>query len=153
VLIVDIAAPGAEPVVTLRPVGQHQWIKREATLTVASDLDNLLAELAQLPDKSVVDLTLRGQIDLHNHQRLLQALSVEEARQRSLQYQLADLRLHPTDADIAELHADGYVGDVVQTLRDMQENGGDAQIAREALAILTGLLQQSTGQSSGEATA
>ena len=153
VLIVDIAAPGAEPAVTLRPVGQHQWIKREATLTVASDLDNLLAELAQLPDKSVVDLTLRVQIELLKQQRLLQGLSGEEARLRSLQYQLADLRLHPTDADIAELHADGYVGEVVQTLRDMQENSSTTDTAREALAILTGLLQQSTGQSAGEASA
>lgn len=152
-LIVDIAEPGAEPMVELRAVGQHQWIKREATLAVASDLDTLLAELAQLPDKSVVDLTLRGQIDLHNHQRLLRALSAEEARQRSLQYQLADLRLHPTDADIAALHADGYVGEVVQTLRELQENDADAHIARDALAILTGLLQQSTGQSAGEASA
>lgn len=141
VLLVDVAQPGAEPVVEARPIGQHQWIKRDATLTVASDLDKLLAELAQLPEKSVVDLTLRGQIDLQGHQRLLQALAAEEARQRSLQYQLTDLRLQPTDADIAALRADGYVGDVVQTLRDKQEIGDDAPIAREALAILAGLLQ------------
>lgn len=152
VLIVDIAESGAEPVVVLRPVGQHQWIKRDVTLAVPSDLDHLLIELAQMPDMSVVDLTLRGQIDLHNHQRLLQALTAAQARQRSLQYQLTDLRLHPTDDDIAELHADGYVGEVVQTLRQMQDSDKDArisseaQVAREALAILAGLLREPAGE-------
>lgn len=152
VLIVDIEQPGAEPVVTLHPVGQHQWIKRDVTLAVASDLDNLLAELEQMPDMSVVDLTLRGQIDLHNHQRLLHALTTAQARQRSLQFQLADLRLHPTEDDIAELHADGYVGEVVQTLRQMQDSDKDARIpleahiAREALAILAGLLRDPAGE-------
>ena len=146
VLIVDIAQPGAEPVVETRSIGQHQWIKREYTLAVASDLENLFRELQQLPDKAVVDLTLRGQINLLDHQRLLQTLATTEARLRSLTYQTADLRLHPTDDDIAALHADGYVGEVVQTLRQMQEGEGDAHIAREALAILADLLREPAGE-------
>ncbi len=142
----DIAQPGAEPVVETRSIGQHQWIKREYTLAVASDLENLFRELQQLPDKAVVDLTLRGQINLLDHQRLLQTLATTEARLRSLTYQTADLRLHPTDDDIAALHADGYVGEVVQTLRQMQEGEGDAHIAREALAILADLLREPAGE-------
>lgn len=152
VLIVTLDQPGAEPQVEPRRIGQHQWLKLEFTLAVESDLENLFSELQQLPDMSVVDLTLRGQITLLNHQRLLQALTAEQARHRSLQYQLADLRLQPTDDDIAALHADGYVGEVVQTLREMQERENDAQItdeaqtAREALAILAGLLRDSAGE-------
>lgn len=146
VLIVEIAQPGAEPVVETRSIGQHPWIKREFTLAVASDLENLFSELQLLPDKAVVDLTLRGQINLLDHQRLLQALAATEARLRSLTYQTAELRLHPTDDDIAALHADGYVGEVVQTLRQMQEGEGDAHIAREALAILADLLREPAGE-------
>lgn len=148
VLLVDIEQPGAQPQVTPHRIGQHQWLKREFTLAVESDLDSLFAELQQLPAMSVVDLTLRGQITLLNHQRLLQALTAEQARHRSLQYQLTDLRLQPTDDDIAALQADGYVGEVVEALRQQQGDGDSidneqADIAREALAILADLLSQS----------
>lgn len=145
VLLVEIEKPGAQPQVTPHLVGQHQWIKRDFTLAVESDLANLFAELQQLPDMSVVDLTLRGQITLLDHQRLLQTLTAVQARHRSLQYQLADLRLQPTEEDIAALHADGYVGDVVEALRQRQASGDDeqAETAREALAILADLLSQS----------
>lgn len=147
VLLVDIDKPGAEPQVASRNIGQHQWLKREFMLAVESDLQTLLAELDTLPANSVVDLTLRGQIDLHNHQRLLQALGAAHARHRSFNYQLNDLRLNPTDEDLAALQADGYVGEVVQTLREMQEGDSDAQaaseaqVAREALAILASFLR------------
>lgn len=153
VLIVDIEKPGAEPQVSVHPIGQHQWIKREYTLAVETDLERLRTELDQIPDKSVVALTLRGQVNLQNHEQLMQILGDADARHRSFQCDFNQLRLYPTDADIAELHADGYVGEVVQTLRDLQENSSTSDTSREALAILTGLLQQSAGQSTGEATA
>jgi DNA repair exonuclease SbcCD nuclease subunit len=165
VLMVDIDQPGAEPKVTQHAIGQHQWIKREVTLAVDADLDNLLTELQQVPDKSVVDLTIHGQINLQNHQRLWQILGDFEARQRCLQSDLSQLRLYPTADDIAALHADGYVGEVIEELRQQQashqssgqSNGQSngqandspsdaAETAREALAILADMLRQQTAE-------
>lgn len=150
-LIVDIEGPGAEPKVTQHAIGQHQWIKRDYALAVATDVDHLGTALAQLPDKSVVALTVDGQISLQLHQKLLQILGDFEARQRSLHCNLSQLRLSPTPDDIAALHADGYVGEVIEELRLQQEseqNEDAAATAREALAILANLLRQQTAEAS-----
>ncbi|CAM5433507.1 hypothetical protein SSTU70S_03699 [Stutzerimonas stutzeri] len=53
---------------------------------------------------------------------------------------MTGLRLEPTDEDIAALRADGYVGAVIGELRDLQQQDSDA--ARDALAILAGLLRE-----------
>jgi len=147
VLLVDIDQPGAQPQVQPRSIGQHLWLKRDFSLAVATDLDHLLAELQSLPGKSVVDLTLRGQLNLHDHERLQLALGAQRARHISLQTDMAQLHLVPTDDDIAALHADGYVGEVIATLQQQQNSGAHAEIARDALAILADLLRR---QQSGE---
>ncbi|WP_308368040.1 MULTISPECIES: DNA repair exonuclease [unclassified Microbulbifer] len=146
-LIVDIPEPGAEPQVQAHVIGQYPWHSLHHTLAVESDLDELLAALDALPADSVVDLTIDGQLDLAGHQRLRQALAAAEGRHRSLQYHLSGLDLQPTEEDIAALHADGYVGDVISDLRDLQAApGDDQQTARDALAILAGFLQTQTRQ-------
>lgn len=147
VLIVDIEKPGAEPQVSVHPIGQHQWIKREYTLAVNADLDHLRTELGQIADKSVIALTIRGQVSLHNHQQLMQILGDAEARHRSFQCDFSQLRLQPTADDIAALHADGYVGEVIEELRQRQEQA-DGETAREALAILADLLRQQNAEAS-----
>lgn len=139
VLLLDIAGPGAEPKVEVRAVGQHQWIQLAERLAVSSDLDQLISQLKELPERAVVDLSLSGEIDLLSKQRLDEALSVAEARFRSLSYDLSGLRLQPTDDDIAALHADGYVGKVIAELREQQE-GEQGEVARDAMAILASML-------------
>src|SRR5690554_1352441 len=139
VLLLDIAGPGAEPKVEVRAVGQHQWIQLAERLAVSSDLDQLISQLKGLPERAVVDLSLSGEIDLLSKQRLDEALSVAEARFRSLSYDLSGLRLQPTDDDIAALHADGYVGKVIAELREQQE-GEQGEVARDAMAILASML-------------
>ena len=64
-----------------------------------------------------------------------------EARFRSLRCERSGLQLTPTDEDIAALKADGYVGEVVESLRERQEGAQD-DVARDALAILAGLLRE-----------
>lgn len=71
----------------------------------------------------------------------MKALSVAEARFRSLRCERSGLQLAPTDDDIAALKADGYVGEVVESLREQQEGAQD-DAARDALAILAGLLRE-----------
>jgi hypothetical protein len=130
-------------VVTPQPTTQYRWQSWAAELSVASDLEPLIQRLEQLPANTVLDLALSGQIDLAGEQRLQQALSVMQGRCRSLQCDQAGLRLAPTAEDIAALHADGYLGEVITELQQRQEqpqaDGGTA--ARDALAILAGLLR------------
>ena len=147
-LIVEIPEPGATPQVTQQPTGRYQWHQRRESLTVQSDLEQLLAYLDTLPDAAVVDLRLEGSVTLAGEDTLLQAVSVAEARFRSLRCERSGLQLAPTDDDIAALKADGYVGEVIDSLRQRQgqenqgQEGAQADVARDALAILAGLLRE-----------
>jgi len=142
-LLVEIAAPGAEPQVTPLAVGQFHWHLLATHLHVASDLDALLEELAGLGAQDVVDLRVAGRIDLAGRQRLQAAVGSAEARARHLQADLSALQLVPTDEDIAGLQADGYLGEVIAELREAQ-GGTDAQarVAQDALALLATALVQ-----------
>ncbi len=152
-LIVNIEQPGAEPQVQPHTIGQFQWIKHQGTLAVASDIERLMTELDALPPRSVIDLTLDGEVDLAGYQSLLQYLSAAEARHRSFQTHLSGLNLIPTEDDIAALHADGYVGEVIGELRERQEGQSeDADTARTALAILAGMLRDTSLVSESEQT-
>lgn len=137
-LLVDIDAPGATPQVRSVPVGQFRWQQIDAALQVDSDLDVLLGQLAALTPQHVVELRLRGQMDLAARTRLQAGLGAAEARVRHLQADQGALRLVPTDADIAGLQADGYLGEVIAELRAE----GESETAQDALALLAGVLAE-----------
>lgn len=148
-LIVEVAEPGATPKVTQLPTGRYQWHQWRETLAVQSDLEQLLERLDALPESAVVDLRLEGSVTLAGEETLLKALSVAEAKFRSLRCERSGLQLAPTDEDIAALKADGYVGEVIESLRQRQGQGEDQgqegaqeDAARDALAILAGLLRE-----------
>ena len=146
VVRVNIPRAGELPEVTPLDLGRYRWLAWDETLAVASDLDLLADRLAGLAPDTVLDLTVRGALDLAGAQRLDQALSVVQGRCRSLQVHRADLRLEPTDEDLAAVRADGYVGDVIAQLRQQQSAAdASADTAREALAILAGLLGEVAG--------
>jgi len=128
-------------VVTQLPTGRYQWHQWRETLAVQSDLKQLLERLDTLPESAVVDLRLEGSVTLAGEETLLKALSVAEARFRSLRCERSGLQLAPTDDDIAALKADGYVGEVIASLREQQE-GAEDDAARDALAILAGMLRE-----------
>ncbi len=139
-LLVDVAAPGAEPQVTALPVAQYRWRQIDARLQVPSDLDALAGQLAALDVADVVDLRLAGTLDLPGQQRLDTAIAQAEGRARHLQCERSGLQLVPTDADIAALQADGYLGEVIAELRA----DSDDATARDALALLTAVLAART---------
>lgn len=141
VLDVQIDAPGAAPRVKPVAMGEFTWLQWQRRLQVASDLDALIEELEQIERSSVISLTLEGELDLAGEQRLQAALGRAEARHRVLECQLDGMRLLPTEADIAALQVDGYLDEVVGQLRDMQQ-ADEPEVAREALAILAGLLRE-----------
>lgn len=158
VLIVEIDHPGAAPRVTPRRIGQHRWRQLDARIDVASDVDAVIALLAGCEAGDVLDLTLAGRVDLAGRQRLAAAIGEAEGRLRALRDDLSALRLAPTDEDIAALHADGYLGEVIAELRDAGDAGGaghtgdgDRAVAQDALAILTTLLAERAGEADATA--
>ena len=140
VLLVEIDHSGATPSVTPHPVGRYQWQKQQARLAVDTDLEQLITELERIQQHQVIELTLEGQISLQAQQRLQHALGQAEARCRVLDIRQEALTLAPTEQDISQLQADGYVGQTIAELRHAQENGTEPDTARHALAILTSLL-------------
>ncbi len=139
-LLVSFAEAGAAPLVQPLRTAQFRWQQRVHTLSVPTDLDELIDSLAQAQAPDVLDLSVTGQLDLADHSRLHQALGAAEARVRCLRRDLSALQLAPTAADIAALHADGYLGEVISELRE--NPGDDPRRSQDALAILTGLLAE-----------
>lgn len=146
-LLVTLSHPGAVPAVQPIPTGQFRWQQLVHELRVPSDLQALIDGLVQVEANDVIYLTVTGLVDLADHARLQQALGATEARVRCLRKDLSGLRLAPTADDIAALHADGYLGEVIQELRDeslgVAGSDGDAvHRSQDALAILTSLLAE-----------
>jgi len=142
-LLVEIAGPGAEPLVTPLPTARFDWQERAVSLRVATDLDELLTLLNGFAPQVVLDLHLDGQLALGEHQRLNAALGLARARLRHLSVDMTALRLEPTAADIASLHAEGYLAEVIAELHAEQAGASDsADIARAALSILATTLAE-----------
>ncbi|HNQ05092.1 MAG TPA: DNA repair exonuclease [Thiobacillaceae bacterium] len=142
-LWVELSGPGAPAVVTPVATGQYRWLSLGFALRVASDIDQALADLEALGPADVVRLSWTGQTDLAGYLRLRESCARIQGRVRSLQADFSALRLEPSDADIDALHADGYLGEVIAELRDGQRpDRSDAEGARDALAILAGILHE-----------
>jgi DNA repair exonuclease SbcCD nuclease subunit len=147
-LLVDIPQPGATPQVTRLTTAQYRWESAEFTLNVPSDVDPVIQWLSQQEDQVVLNLMLSGQTDIEHHFALTRAISEAEGRLRSVRVDLSAVKLIPTDAEIAGLKADGYLGEVIADLRDLQNKEEDAEIAGEALAILATLLTEQAQEAS-----
>lgn len=119
-LIVDLAGPGAVPVIEPVRVGRYRWTAVDLTISVPSDIDAIEARLATLTADDIVQLRIRGRAELAGRRRLLDLIGRAEAVARSLRVDLADLRLEPTADDIARLNADGYLAEVIEELREAQ---------------------------------
>jgi len=153
VLQVDLSRAGDEPVVEVIPVGAYCWHELERRIDVAADVEELGQRISLLIARDVVALRLVGQVDLEQQRRIRHMLGVAQGRVRALETDLSRLRLRPSDADIAALAADGYVGEVLAELREAAtrgEGGLDpacdgaedeaASVAAEALNILASML-------------
>lgn len=134
-LVVAIDAPGAVPRVEPHRIGAFVWRSLAPTLSVASDVDAVLAALADLGRGDVVEFRPTGSCTLADRKRLAAGIDAARARIRALAVDETGLRVAPTDDDIAALRADGYVGDVLQELRRRAASGGD-ETARAALLLL-----------------
>lgn len=142
-LLVSIEGPGAQPRVRTERTGAYRWVTQEHVLAGPTDIDVALAALKALDRHCVAQVRFTGLTDLVGHHRLAQARDGLAACVRGLLWDGDALRLQPTDDDIAALQADGYVGEVLNELREQQASGGDGSaVARSALLTLAGILQE-----------
>lgn len=149
-LLVEIDSPGVAPQVQVLRCGRYRWQTLEARLQVASDLDSVIAQLSALGAADVLQFRAAGLCDLAGQRRLQQALDAARARVRALVSTTHALSLQPTPEDLDALHADGYVGEVLQTLRDEQA-GDNGERARDALVILAQLLDEQRARTTARA--
>lgn len=133
VLEVEVARPGATPAIVRHPVSHFCWREHSRRLTVSEDLAGLRDELADTDRRTVLKLHLEGAVDLGTHQALRQWLEELEARVHALQLDEDALILLPSEADIANLRADGYLAEVISELGQEQESD---ETSREALRLL-----------------
>lgn len=140
-LLVSLEAPQATPSVEIVDTGSYRWHQQHYALRVDSDVDALEQWLASLNDHDVVELSLEGTLDLALHHRLERSLNQAQGRVRSLRLELHRLRIAPSEDDLAQLAAEGYVGEVIDELKN-EQHGEHGDTARDALILLADLLGQ-----------
>lgn len=138
-LLVAIEATAPEPVVTAVPTGKFSWRQLEQQLAVDSDVDEVVRTLDAVSGNDVLHVRLSGTCNLAGHRKLTASLGAARARARAVLWDAAALRLEPTEADIQALHADGFVGEALQDLRE-QQAGAETELARDALLALARIL-------------
>jgi DNA repair exonuclease SbcCD nuclease subunit len=136
VLDVHIDAPGATPVVERIAIGKYRWSAWTETISLPTDAQALAERLAALRAEDVLRLDVQGHVNMETWDALQRAVDQAAAQVRALLPDLSGLRLEPDQADLAELGASGYVGDVAAQLQSLQGDGEQAGVAGEALRLL-----------------
>ncbi len=136
VLDVRIDTPGATPVVERVAIGKYRWSAWAETISLPSDAHALAEKLSALRAEDVLRLDVQGHVNMETWDALQRAMDQAAAQVRALLPDLSGLRLEPDLADLAELGASGYVGEVAAQLQALQADGEQAAIAAEALRLL-----------------
>nr|WP_314355609.1 DNA repair exonuclease [uncultured Achromobacter sp.] len=136
VLDVRIDTPGATPVVERVAIGKYRWSAWAETISLPSDAHALAEKLSALRAEDVLRLDVQGHVNMETWDALQRAMDQAAAQVRALLPDLSGLRLEPDQADLAELGASGYVGEVAAQLQALQADGEQAAIAAEALRLL-----------------
>jgi len=141
-LLVELTADRTTtPTVQRLQTGRYRWQRETLDFRVASDLERALQRLAEFRADDILQLRFRGSLSLADHRRLQDSLSLTRGTVRALLADDAELLLTPDDADLNLLCADGYLADVIAELQTGQQRA-DAEIYREALALLTSFLAE-----------
>jgi len=145
VLLVALDAAGAAPRVTPLRVARYRWQERSEQVDGSADVERLAAALRALDAGDVVRLAVNGMTDFATAEALRRLIDDAGARAHVLEADLGGLRLDPTDADLAAMQVDGALAEVVAGLRGLQDDPGQADVAREALRQLFNVLQRTEG--------
>lgn len=136
VLDVRIAAPGATPQVERVATGKYRWSAWTETLSLPTDAQALAERLAALRAEDVLRLELQGHVNVPTWEALQRAVDQAAAQARAVLPDFSGLLLEPDDADLAQLGASGYVGEVAAQLQAMQADPEQSAVAGEALRLL-----------------
>lgn len=139
-LLVSIESRALAPVVFAVPTGKFSWRQVEQKMAVDSDVDGLVQMLDSVDSKDVLHVLLTGTCNLAGHRKLTAALGTAHARARAVVWDSTALRLEPCEEDVQALHADGFVGEVLQELRAAQD-GAESELARDAIVALARILE------------
>lgn len=142
VLDVRIAAPGATPWVERVGTGKYRWSAWTETLSLPTDAQALAERLAALRAEDVLRLELQGHVNVPTWEALQRAVDQAAAQARTVLPDFSGLLLEPDDADLAQLGASGYVGEVAAQLQAMQADPEQAAVAGEALRLLLRLQRE-----------
>ncbi|WP_454694878.1 metallophosphoesterase family protein [Achromobacter aegrifaciens] len=135
-LHVRIAAPGAAPVVERLATGKYRWSAWSETLSLPTDAQALAGRMAELRAEDVLRLEVQGHVNMETWDALQRAVDQAAAQVRALLPDLSGLLLEPDEADLADLRASGYVGEVAAQLQALQADPDQAAVAGEALRLL-----------------
>lgn len=147
ILLVELEL-GEKPKVDKRRVGTHRWHDLTFDLRVPTDVDAMEADLSALDAAAVAKVEVTGVANLTDMDRVKSVLGAVQGRIRALRWDLAGLKLEPSQEDIDGLRADGYLSDVLAELRTEQSTG--TALAGDALVLLAATLRDVSGT---EATA
>lgn len=141
-LVVDIAGPGAPPVVTPHAVGSYRWLTREERLDDADGLADLDARLRALPELSatILRLVLAGTLPLAGRTELDRRLLGLAAALFHLEVDDAGLRIRPTAADLEAIDFGGVLRQAADRLKALADDeaapAAERRVAEEALVEL-----------------
>jgi DNA repair exonuclease SbcCD nuclease subunit len=152
VLLVDIAGPGAAPVVSERRTGAYRWFSRAEEISRAEDLPGLEARLRDEGSLSGLLLRLKvsGAVDLSARAELAQRLATLEAAMLWLETDLSGLHIRPTPEDFEKIDFQGVLREAAERLRaeaeDEAASAAERRRAEEALVQLFLMTRDGRGQ-------
>jgi DNA repair exonuclease SbcCD nuclease subunit len=124
VLLVEIEAPGAEPRVERIPVASTRWLTFELELVDDAQVEELRRRLAALAERSqtLLNLNLRGAISLGARDSLDALLADYAERLVYLRQDTSRLQTQATEADLAQLRAEGFMAGALESLRESPDS-------------------------------
>ena len=146
VLIVDLSADHVD--IDVRHLGTWRFLCRDWQMSSDKDIEALEEWLSSLEDKdrTIVKVSMVGQVSvaqkarldelLEHHADLLAAIETWERR--------SDLVMIPDDADLDHFGLSGFASAALSELHIMAEQGDQAPVARDALALLYRLVGSRT---------
>ena len=138
VLLVELDAAGAEPVIERIPIGHYRWRSLEFGLSGPESLAALEAALVTLGEpyqRWVIELKLQGSIGLLDRRALDELLEHWAARVHYLRLDESALVPEASDADLDQIGATGFLADAIERLRAIQQDPSHPDQALAAPAL------------------
>jgi len=145
-LLVQIAAPGAVPVVERVECGQYVWLDETVDLTDDADFAKTFSHIAtrENPERCLLRLTLQGVLSAASMVKL-DGFRDMLARYMYCDLNLEELYLEPQDESVAEVAGHGVVGEVLARMKEVLDSDPSDETrlrAQRAVLLLYRLAQE-----------